>query len=61
VLYRNDGAGRHIVVRALSSVNPVTLVRSWNESVPELEDYDLQGFPKEEIIKSEILDMLFAV
>jgi hypothetical protein len=41
-----------------SSGNPVTLVRSWRKLLPDLEDDDLQGFPKEEISKSEILDMV---
>jgi hypothetical protein len=43
-----------------SSVNPATLVQSWRKLVPDLEEDDLQGFPKEEISKSEILDMVCA-
>jgi hypothetical protein len=42
-------------------MNPVTLVRSWRKLVPGLEDDDLQGFPNEEIRKSEILDVVCAM
>jgi hypothetical protein len=30
----------------------------WRKLVPDLEDDDLQGFPSEEISKSEILGMV---
>jgi hypothetical protein len=46
---------------AWSSVNPVTLVRSWGKLLPDLEEDVLQCFPNEEISKSEILDMVFGV
>jgi hypothetical protein len=36
-------------------MNPVMLVRSWRKLLPDL------GFHNEEINKSEILDMVFAV
>jgi hypothetical protein len=42
-------------------VNPVTLIPSWRKLLPDLEDDDLQGFPNEEISKSEILDKVCAV
>jgi hypothetical protein len=42
-------------------VNPVTQVRSWRKLFPDLEEDYLQGFPNEEICKSEILDMVCAV
>jgi hypothetical protein len=37
------------------------MVRSWRKLLPDLEDDDLQGFPDEEISKSEILDTVCAV
>jgi hypothetical protein len=46
------------VSRAWSSANPVTLVRSWRKLLQDVEDDNLQGFPDEEISKSEILDMV---
>jgi hypothetical protein len=46
---------------AWSSMNPVMLVRSWRKRLPDLEEDDLQGFPNEEIRKSEILDMVCAM
>jgi hypothetical protein len=42
---------------AWSCVKPGTLIRSWGKPFPDLLD-DLQGFPNEEINKSEILDMV---
>jgi hypothetical protein len=42
-------------------VNPVTLVRSWRKLLPDLEEYDLQGFRNKEINKSENLDMVCAM
>jgi hypothetical protein len=39
--------------RAWTSMNPVTLVQSWRKLLPDLEDDDVQGFPNEEISKSE--------
>jgi hypothetical protein len=49
------------VSRAWCSVNPVALVRSWRKLVPDQGEDDLQGFPNEEISKSEILDMICAM
>jgi hypothetical protein len=46
------------VSRVWSSVNPVTLVRSWRKLLPDLEE---QGFPNKKISKSEILDMVCAM
>jgi hypothetical protein len=34
---------------AWSSVNPLTLVRSWRKLLPHLEEDDFQAFPNEEI------------
>jgi hypothetical protein len=39
-------------------MNPATMVRSWQKLLPDLEDNNLQGFPNEEITKSDILDMV---
>jgi hypothetical protein len=46
---------------ARSSVNPAMLVLSWTKLVPDLRGNDFQGFPNEEISKSEILDMVCAM
>jgi hypothetical protein len=43
------------------SVNPVMLVRLGRNLIPDLEEDNLQGFPNEEINKSEILDMVCAM
>jgi hypothetical protein len=45
--------------RLWSFVNPVTLVQSCRKVLPDTDD-DFQGFPGEEINKSEILDMVCA-
>jgi hypothetical protein len=37
------------------------LVRSWRKLLPDLKKVDLQGFPNEEISKSEIFDMVYAM
>jgi hypothetical protein len=37
------------------------LVQSWRKLLPDPDDDDLQGFPKEEISKSKILDMVCAM
>jgi hypothetical protein len=65
VFYINEDACelgfRHLSVSwAWSSVNPVTLVRSWRKLLPDLEDDDLQSFPNE-ISKSKILGMVCAM
>jgi hypothetical protein len=44
--------------RAVSSVNPVTLIQSQRKLLPDLEDDHLQGLPNEETDKSKILDMV---
>jgi hypothetical protein len=49
------------VSRASSSLNPVTLVRSWRKLLSDVDRDDLQGFPNEEISMSNILDMVCAV
>jgi hypothetical protein len=49
------------VSQAWSFVNPVMLVQSWRKLLSVLEDDDFQGFPGEEISKSEILDMVCAM
>lgn len=36
----------------------MTLVKTWKKLLPDLEDDDIQGFPKEEIKMSQILDMV---
>lgn len=36
----------------------MTLVKTWKKLLPDLEDDDIQGFPKEEIKMSHILDMV---
>jgi hypothetical protein len=46
------------VSHSWSSLNPVTVVRSWRKLLPDLEEDNLQGFPNEEISRSEILDMV---
>jgi hypothetical protein len=48
-------------IYAWSSVNPVMLVLSWRKLVPDLEEGNLQHFPKEEISESEILDTVCAM
>jgi hypothetical protein len=45
---------------AWSSINPVKLVWIWRKLLPNLEDYDLQDLPNEEISKSET-DMVSAI
>jgi hypothetical protein len=46
---------------AWSSMNPVTLVRSWRKLPPDPEELDLQGLPNEEISKSTILDIVYVM
>jgi hypothetical protein len=40
------------VSRGWSSMNPVTLVRSWRKLIPNLEEDDLQGFSNEEQVQN---------
>jgi hypothetical protein len=47
--------------RAWTSMNPVTLVRSWRKLLPDQKDDDLRGFTNEETSKSEILVMVCAM
>jgi hypothetical protein len=47
--------------KAWPYMNPVTLIWSWRKLLPDLEEYDLQGFPNEKISKYEILDMACAM
>jgi hypothetical protein len=49
------------IFRAQSSINQIMLIRSWRKLLSDLKDYDLQGFPNEEISKSKILDMVCAM
>jgi hypothetical protein len=46
---------------ARSSMNWVTLVRSWRKLLTDLEKDDLWGFPNKEISKSKTLDMVCAM
>jgi hypothetical protein len=46
------------VSRSWSSVNTVTLVRSWRKLLSYLEENDLRSFSNEEINKSEILNLV---
>jgi hypothetical protein len=46
---------------AWSPMNPLLLVQSWRKLLPDTEECDLQGFPNNEISKSELFDMVGAV